>query len=139
MRGNTNCPDDMPNGLWGQLQSAVLRSIIGRIALAVVLAQTVIGLIRETAWYLLMPIVANLLHHQSDSVLFERYRDMPIRWDYLFDSFLQFALAVVLVIFVNRSLRTRPSTPDVEADVSEEPAPEEQICEPGGHAVEHLA
>jgi len=139
MRGNTIGLDDMPKGWWGQLQSTILRSSIGRIAFAVVLAQAVVGLIREVVWYLLMPMVANLLRHQSESVLFERYRDAPIRWDYLFNSFLQLALAVALVFFVNRTIRKKRATADVEAEESESAMAEEQSHGPRGEAVERLA
>jgi large-conductance mechanosensitive channel len=118
--------DDTPKALWGELQSSIVRTSIGRIALAVVLAQAVLNFIRTFVWNLLMPIVANLLHHQSESVLFERYRNEPIRWDYLFNSLLQLVLAVIFVLFVNRWIRPRPPTSNAEGDVSEEHTSDEQ-------------
>jgi large-conductance mechanosensitive channel len=118
--------DDTPKALWAELQSRIVRTSIGRIALAVVLAQAVLSFIRVLVWNLLMPIVANLLHHQSESVLFERYRNEPIRWDYLFNSLLQLVLAVMFVLFVNRWIRPRPSTLNANGDISEEQTPDEQ-------------
>jgi large-conductance mechanosensitive channel len=118
-------PDDTPSGLWTELQSSIVRTSIGRIALAVVLAQAVLGFIGTLAWNLLMPIVANLLHHSSESVLFERYRETPVRWDYVFNSLLQLALAIVFVIFVNRWIRPKPSLSNDVGNASEERLPEE--------------
>ncbi len=113
-------PHDTPKGLWNELQLSILRTSIGRIALAVVLAQAVLGFIRTFVWYLFMPIVAEFLHHQSESVLFEKYRDSPLRWDYLFNSLLQLVLAVVFVLFVNRWIRPKPATLSAEDELTEE-------------------
>jgi len=116
---------DTPKGLWGELQLSIVRTSIGRIALAVVLAQAVLAFIRTLVWYLFMPIIAELLHRQSESVLFEKYRDNPLRWDYLFNSLLQLALAVIFVLFVNRWVRPKPATLSVEDESTEEQSPDE--------------
>ena len=131
-----NDPHDTPRHLLTELQSSLARTNIGRIALAVVLAQAVLGFIRTVVWNLLMPIVASFLHHQSESVLFEQYRETPIRWDYLFNSLLQLTLAVIFVLFVNRWVRARPSALSAKGDeASEERTPEEQsaIGQGAGH------
>jgi len=116
---------DTPKGLWGELQLSIVRTSVGRIALAVVLAQAVLGLIRTLVWYVFMPVVADFLHQQSTSVLFEQYRDRPIRWDFVFNSLLQLGLAIVFVLFVNRWIRPRPVTIDAQDNVTEEPTPED--------------
>ena len=116
---------DTPKGLWGELQTSIVRTSIGRIALAVVLAQAVLAFIRTMVWYLLMPIVAEFLHHQSESVLFEQYRERPIRWDYLFNSSLQLGLAAIFVLFVNRWVRPKPIATNGQGDGSEEQTTDE--------------
>ena len=121
-------PNDTPKGLWSELQSSIVRTSIGRIALAVVLAQAILNLIRTLVWDLLMPIVANLLNNSSESVLFERYREAPIRWDYLVNSLLQLGLATIFVIFVNRWIRLKASRPNAEGNESEERLPDEQAA-----------
>jgi large-conductance mechanosensitive channel len=118
MRFYITDPHDTPKGLWNELQLSILRTIIGRIALAVVLAQAVLGFIRTLVWYLFMPIVAEFLHHQSESVLFEKYRDNPLRWDYVFSSLLQVVLAVVFVLFAKRWIRPKPARLSAEDELN---------------------
>ena len=118
--------DDTPKGLWSELQSSIVRTSIGRIALAVVLAQAVLRFIYTITWNVLIPFVANFFDRQSESVLFQRYRDEPLRWDLIFGSLLQLALALIFVLFVNRLIRQRPAALQEEVELAEEDGGEQQ-------------
>ena len=119
--------DDSPKGLLGELRTAVLKKRVGQIALAVVLAEAIYRFISAITWYLIIPILGKALHGQTESVLFDTPSRNPIRWDTLFGSLLEFALVVIVVVFLNRWIQQRPpateaSTLPEDAEVVEEPS-----------------
>ncbi len=101
--------DDTPKGLLGEFRSTVLKKRVGQIALAVVLAEAIWRLVSAITWYLIIPIIGKFLHGQTESVMFEAASSSPIRWDTLFGSLLEFVLLVIVVLFLNRWIRRKPS------------------------------
>ena len=104
--------DDTPKGLLGELRTSVLKKRVGQIALAVVLAEAVIRLVSALTWYLIIPVIGKSLRGQTESVLFEGASTNPIRWDTLFGSLLEFLLIVIVVLFLNRWIQRKPSSPE---------------------------
>ncbi len=113
--------DDTPKGLLGELRTSVLKKRIGQIALAVVLAEALLRLVGTITWYLIIPVIGKVLHGSTESVLFAAASTNPIRWDTLFGSFLEFVLAVTVVVFLNRWIQRRPSRTSDDDASEEEP------------------
>jgi large-conductance mechanosensitive channel len=94
--------DDTPKGLLRELRSSILRKRIGQIALAVLLAEAALQFLNSLTWYLIIPVIGRALRGQTESVLFEKSTESPIRWETLFGSALLLTLTVIVVIFLNR-------------------------------------
>lgn len=117
--------DETPKGLLREFRASVLKKRVGQIALAVLLAQAALQLITTVTWYLIIPVMAKFLRGQTESVLFEKSADSPIRWDTLFGSVLIFLLVLILVLYLNRWIqrRSRPADlADEEPVISENEA-----------------
>jgi large-conductance mechanosensitive channel len=104
--------DDTPRQFIDELKFAILGRRIGQIALAVVLAEECIRLLNALVWYLIVPLIANLLHGNSESLLFASHRNFP--WLQLIGSFLEFVTTIVFVFYANRLIhgRNRPRRND---------------------------
>lgn len=100
--------DDTPRGLVQELRTSLLKKRVGQIALAVLLAEAALQLITTLTWYLIIPLLGKLLHGQTESVLFEKSAESPIRWETLFGSVLVFVLTVIVVLYLNRWIQRRP-------------------------------
>jgi large-conductance mechanosensitive channel len=110
--------DETPKGLLREFRASVLKKRVGQIALAVLLAQAALQLITTVTWYLIIPVLAKFLRGQTESVLFEKSADSPIRWDTLFGSVLIFLLVLILVLYLNRWVQRRSKPADL---LDEEP------------------
>lgn len=100
--------DDTPRQFIDELRLAILRRSIGQIALAVVLAEECIRLLNALVWYVVIPLIANMLNGHSESVLFARNLNFP--WLQLIGSLLEFVVTIIFVFYVNRLIygRNRP-------------------------------
>jgi large-conductance mechanosensitive channel len=110
--------DETPKGLLREFRASVLKKRVGQIALAVLMAQAALQLITTVTWYLIIPVLAKFLRGQTESVLFEKSADSPIRWDTLFGSVLIFLLVLILVLYLNRWIQRRSKPADL---LDEEP------------------
>ena len=119
--------DDTPRGLLGEFRSSVLKKRVGQIALGIVLAESMIRLVSALTWYLIIPIIGKFLHGQTESVILESARSNPIRWDTLFGSVLEFALAVIVVLYLNRWIQRKPSRADEESEMADESVEEQPL------------
>ena len=113
--------DDTPKGLLRELKTSVLKKRVGQIALAVVLAEGVLRLVTALTWYLIIPVIGKSLRGQTESVLFQAASTNPIRWDTLFGSLLEFVLVVIVVLFLNRWIQRKPSNPEDDDRVQDDP------------------
>jgi large-conductance mechanosensitive channel len=109
--------DDSPTEFLDGLKLTIFRRRIGQIALAVVLAESCIRYLNSLVWYLVIPIISNVLANHTESVLLENRRKFP--WEQLAGNTLDFAAALIFVYFANRWIynlsRPRPSEPETDA------------------------
>jgi large-conductance mechanosensitive channel len=92
--------DESPRQFLDGLKLTIFRRRIGQIALAVVLAEACIRYLSALVWYLIIPLIANLLENHSESVIFASRRSFPL--EQLAGSTIEFATVLVFVYFVNR-------------------------------------
>jgi large-conductance mechanosensitive channel len=92
--------DGSPAQFIDELKGAIIRRRIGQIALAVVLAEACIRYLNSLVWYLIVPLIANIVQGRTESVLFRAPRTFP--WQQLTGSTLEFIVAIVFVFYVNR-------------------------------------
>jgi large-conductance mechanosensitive channel len=109
--------DDTPKGFLDELRGSILRRTVGQIAIAVVLAEAAWKLVSSLTWYLILPMIARALRGNTESVLFSKSTS-TIRWDNLVGSLLEFGLTVILVFYLNRWVKGRPSPTAAETEFS---------------------
>jgi len=97
--------DDTPRQFLDELKFAIVRRRIGQIALAVVLAEESIRYLNTLVWYLIIPIIANVLQTHTESVLFQTRHSF--NWDPLAGATIEFLTAIVFVFYVNRLIHGR--------------------------------
>jgi large-conductance mechanosensitive channel len=119
--------DETPKGLLAELRTSVLKKRIGQIALAVVLAEALLQLVTALTWYLIIPVIARILHGQTESVLFAKSAESPIRWEMLFGSLLVFVLTLIVVLYLNRWIQRKPKVaiadPEAHSTISDDEPP----------------
>jgi large-conductance mechanosensitive channel len=108
--------DDSPREFLDGLKLTIFRRRIGQIALAVVLAEACIRYLNSLVWYLVIPIISNVLANHTESVLLENRRKFPL--EQLAGNTLDFAAALIFVYFANRWIynlsRPRPDKPETD-------------------------
>ena len=128
--------DGTPNGFLAELKHSIFRRRIGQIALAIVLAEACIRYLNALVWYLVLPIISNVLKGQTESVLFKSERTFP--WDRLFASTLEILATVIFVFYANRwmyGLNRPRQAEEIESD-SFSPIPETESAAPEtGHDI----
>jgi large-conductance mechanosensitive channel len=92
--------DESPRQFLDGLKLTIFRRRIGQIALAVVLAEACIRYLSALVWYLIIPVISNLLENHTESVIFANRRSFP--WEQLAGSTIEFATVLIFVYFVNR-------------------------------------
>jgi large-conductance mechanosensitive channel len=127
--------DGSPDGFLAELKHSIFRRRIGQIALAIVLAEACIRYLNALVWYLVLPIISNVLKDQTESVLFKSERTFP--WDRLFASTLEILAAIIFVFYANRWMYglNRPRHPEeLESDGFPATIPETEPAAPeAGH------
>ena len=108
--------DDSPREFLDGLKLTIFRRRIGQIALAVVLAEACIRYLNSLVWYLIVPIISNVLANHTESVLLENRRKFP--WEQLAGNTLDFVAALIFVYFANRWIYnlSRPQPSQSETD-----------------------
>lgn len=119
--------DDTPRQFIDELRLAILRRSIGQIALAVVLAEECIRLLNALVWYVVIPLIANMLNGHSESVLFARNLNFP--WLQLIGSLLEFVVTIIFVFYVNRLIYGR-NRPRRKEDEPQEGVLQVEDCQP---------
>jgi large-conductance mechanosensitive channel len=116
--------DETPRQFIDELKSAILRRRIGQIAIAVVLAEECIRFLNAVIWYVIIPIISNILANQTESVLFGNNRQFP--WIQLVGATLEFVTTMIFVFYVNRWIhgRNRPRVHE------QEPNPPLEVLQP---------
>jgi large-conductance mechanosensitive channel len=92
--------DDTPGHFIQELRTSILRKRVGQIALAVVLAEACLRFLNALTWFLIVPLIGDLLDRHTESVLFVTPRPFPLQQ--LTGSVLDFGLAVIFVFYLNR-------------------------------------
>jgi hypothetical protein len=109
---------DSPRQFLDGLKLTIFRRRIGQIALAVILAESCIRYLNALVWFLVIPIISNVLESHTESVLFKNRRTFP--WEQLTGNTIEFASALVFVYFANRWIyglsRPRRDEPVTDAD-----------------------
>lgn len=105
-----------PRELIDGLKLTIFRRRIGQIALAVVLAEACIRYLNTLVWYVVIPLVSNVLATHTESVLFENRRNF--QWEAIIGNTLDFAAALIFVYFANRWIYnlSRPRRRKTELD-----------------------
>ena len=92
--------DETPRQFAQELRSSLLKKFVGRIAVAIVLAEACLRFLNALTWFLVIPIIAIVLNGQTESVLFKNHKVFP--WEQLFGSTVEFAGTLIFVFYVNR-------------------------------------
>jgi|RhiMetdeSRZDD1v2_1073273.scaffolds.fasta_scaffold786343_2 large-conductance mechanosensitive channel len=110
--------DNTPRQFFEEFRSSILKEKIGIIAMAIILAQAVLRLTYALSSFLVMPLIARVFFGHTHSVLFES--PAPFPYEQLLGALVDFALAIVVVFYINRWVRGLPRKPDIEdADAPE--------------------
>jgi large-conductance mechanosensitive channel len=126
--------DDTPGHFVQELRSSLLKKRAGQITLAVILAEACLRFLNALTWFLVVPIIANVLKGHTESVLFETQTRAPFPWQPLFGSVLDFAVALIFVFYLNRWIHRTPGESRVpltavdqltEAEITPHQAPPE--------------
>jgi large-conductance mechanosensitive channel len=92
--------DDTPRQFVHELRSTLLKKFVGRIAVAIVLAEACLRVLNALTWFLVIPVIAAVLKGNTESVLFKNQQVFP--WEQLFGSILEFAGTLIFLFYVNR-------------------------------------
>jgi large-conductance mechanosensitive channel len=111
---------DSPKQFLDGLKLTIFRRRIGQIALAVILAESCIRYLNALVWFLIIPLISNVLETHTESVLFKNRRTLPLPWEQLIGNTIEFASALVFVYFANRWIyglsRPRRDEPVTDAE-----------------------
>jgi len=109
---------ESPGELIDGIKFTIFRRRIGQIALAVILAESCIRYLSALVWYLIIPIISNVLATHTESVLFSTRRNFP--WEMLIGNTIEFATAIIFVFYANRWIYRLSKPPQRNEEHSEE-------------------
>ena len=92
--------DDTPRLFAYELRSSLLKKFVGRVAVAIILAEAFLRFINALTWFLVIPAIAVVLKGNTESVLFKNQKVFP--WEQLVGSVVEFAGTLILVFYANR-------------------------------------
>jgi large-conductance mechanosensitive channel len=123
--------DDTPRHFVEELRSSLLKRRAGQIAIAVILAEACLRFLNALTWFVVVPVIANMLNGHTESVLFENRRAFP--WEQLTGAALDFAVALIFVFYLNRWIHGKANQVEPQATATPVQDPSE---EQGSEAIE---